>query len=179
MPDRDDLAGTAMVTAFAQNGDVDSAKAVFDAMPEHSVYAWNALLAAYALNSRPGRAMEIFATMPEKDGFLPNDISHLCVLIACSRVGSIHAGRDCFAAMSSDHGSTPERVHYSCMVDLLARTGQLLLAQDLIETMPFFPDDVEWLTLTVSGAPAGPRLMDLRPGRSGPYVVLSNSMLAP
>jgi hypothetical protein len=85
--------------------------------------------------------------------------------------------------MKEEYGITPRIEHLGCMVDLLGRAGKVEEAYDYIVTMPLEPNAVVWRTLLGAcamhkklelGEAAWARLVELDPGHSGDYVLLSN-----
>jgi pentatricopeptide repeat protein len=73
--------------------------------------------------------------------------------------------------------------HYSCTVDLLGRAGYLEEAEELIKTMSCEPDVALWMTLLGAsrvhrnvevGERIAKKVLELDPGNTSGYVVLSN-----
>ncbi|KAF2323110.1 hypothetical protein GH714_033499 [Hevea brasiliensis] len=108
---------------------------VFEEMLDRDLVTWNAVLAGCAHNGLGEEATKIFKQM-EEAGVLPNEISFLNVLGACSHAGLVNEGWDYFISMTQDYGMLPSIYHYTCMVDLLGRAGKLSEAEALIQNMP-------------------------------------------
>ncbi|XP_024515861.1 pentatricopeptide repeat-containing protein At4g02750-like [Selaginella moellendorffii] len=144
-PERNRVCWTAIAAAYAQNGHLDQAKKIFDRMPDRNLVAWSSLLAGFADGSRLGEVMTLFDAMKLLDEI--GETIFVLVLSALSQAGKLEAGRSCFLSMVGDFGVEPCKQHYSCLVDLLCRVGHLRNARELICSMPFVPDFLEWTTL--------------------------------
>lgn len=114
---------------------------------------------------------------------LPNEVTFVSVLSACSRAGLLKEGREMFDLMVSVHGIQPTIEHYGCMVDLLGRFGLLKEAEELMRTMPIKEAPVVWETLLGACRNHGNvemaeriarKLLELDPQDSSSYVQLSN-----
>lgn len=49
--------------------------------------------------------------------------------------------------MVVDYGLRPSLQHYTCLVDLYSRSGLIEEAENVLNTMPFKPDEAVWATL--------------------------------
>jgi len=114
---------------------------------------------------------------------LPNEVTFVGLLHACSHSGLVDEGRQFFKSMSSDYGLTPLLEHYACMVDLLGRAGDVQGALQFIYDMPIEPDAVIWSALLGAckihknveiGRRAAEELFSIEPFNAGNYVMLSN-----
>ncbi|KGN59149.1 pentatricopeptide repeat-containing protein At4g21065 [Cucumis sativus] len=178
----DVILGTAMIDMYAKCGSVESARWIFDRMQVRNVITWSAMIAAYGYHGQGEKALELFPMML-RSGILPNRITFVSLLYACSHAGLIEEGQRFFSSMWDEYGVTPDVKHYTCMVDLLGRAGRLDEALEMIEGMPVEKDEVLWGALL--GACRIHRHLDLaeRVARSllklqsqkpGHYVLLSN-----
>ncbi|KAJ9178987.1 hypothetical protein P3X46_010822 [Hevea brasiliensis] len=155
---------------------------VFEEMLDRDLVTWNAVLAGCAHNGLGEEATKIFKQM-EEAGVLPNEISFLNVLGACSHAGLVNEGWDYFISMTQDYGMLPSIYHYTCMVDLLGRAGKLSEAEALIQNMPLKADCVIWDALLAAcmihqnmelGQRVAEKLLQMGMQRSATYVLLSN-----
>ena len=124
--------------------------------------------------------------MMRVEGFLPNQITFVALLMACARAGMVEIGLYWFEAMVADYKVTPLMVHYGCVVDLLSRAGRFMDAIRVIERMPFAPDASVWGALLGAcrlhgnvelAVEVGQKLMALGPQQSGRYVTVRNVFL--
>ncbi|XP_058087738.1 pentatricopeptide repeat-containing protein At4g02750-like [Magnolia sinica] len=177
----DIFVGNALISMYFKCGCADAIW-VFNEMPERDVVTWNSVLDGCAHHGFGKEAVEIFEQM-KAEGVLPNQVSFVGLLCACSHAGLIDEGWHYFNSMSRDYGLMPLEAHYACMVDLLGRAGHLYEAEALIENMPIEPDSVVWGALLGAckihqnielGRRVAEKLFALEPQNSGTYILLSN-----
>ncbi|EFJ26900.1 hypothetical protein SELMODRAFT_70599, partial [Selaginella moellendorffii] len=108
--DKDLVSWNTMLIAYAERGDLESAKLCFDSMP--------------------GR----------DQGFFADDVTFTSVLLGCSHQGGIVNAGSVFLSMIVDHGLTVRREQYGCVVDLLCRSVHLCGAKEVLLAMPFTLD---------------------------------------
>eukprot|EP01018_Ginkgo_biloba_P024552 Gb_02603 [translate_table: standard] len=180
--DSDVFVGNSLVDMYAKCGSVDNACQAFNSILERDGVSWNAMIVGYAQNGHGKEALELFQQMLQA-GMMPDHITFIGVLSACSHPGLVDEGRHYFDSMTRDHCITPLSDHYACMIDLLGRAGYLDEAEDFINNMPFKPDAIMWGALLGAcrihgdlelGKWAAELIFELDPQNSGPYVLLSN-----
>ncbi|KAL9237422.1 hypothetical protein vseg_011971 [Gypsophila vaccaria] len=171
----------ALITMYFKFG-TDGGFSVFEDMVERDIITWNAVLAGCAHNGHGKEAIEIFRRM-EAYGILPDEMSFLGILCACSRAGLVEEGQAYLKSMREDYGMKPVVYHYTCIVDLLGRAGKLGEAEALVESMPLEPDCVIWEALLGAcrihrnievAERIAQRLYQMNAHNSGTYVLLSN-----
>ncbi|OMP08700.1 hypothetical protein COLO4_06195 [Corchorus olitorius] len=174
--------GNALITMYARCGVVEAANALFLTMPCVDSVSWNAMIAALGQHGHGLQALELFEKMLKED-LLPDRITFLTVLSACSHAGLVKEGQYYFNSMHRLYGITPGEDHYARLVDLLSRAGKFSEAKDVITSMPFEPGAQVWEALLAGcrthgnidfGVQAAERLIELMPQHDGSYVILSN-----
>ncbi|KAG8100746.1 hypothetical protein GUJ93_ZPchr0013g34573 [Zizania palustris] len=173
----------ALIDLYAKCGSVDDARRMFEEMGlTRTVVSWTSLIVGLAVNGFGMEALELFSVM-EREKLVPTEIAMVGVLYACSHCGLVDDGFRYFNRMKEDYGIAPRIEHLGCMVDLLGRAGKVEQAYDYIITMPLEPNAVVWRTLLGAcamhkkldlGKVAWAQLVELDPGHSGDYVLLSN-----
>lgn len=178
----DRVLGTALIDMYAKCGCIKNAHQVFDQMPDRDVFAWTCMISGLANHGHSEGAIELFIKM-QNEGVRPNEVTFICVLSACSRVGLVEIGQRFFESMNEVYGIKPGVEHYGCLVDLLGRAGMFEEAKRVVTEMPMEPDsyvmgallnacrmhgNVELGEKTLEG------LMDRRLDQSGVHVLLSN-----
>jgi pentatricopeptide repeat protein len=83
----------------------------------------------------------------KQEGVLPDAVTFVGVLSACSHGGLVDEGLEYFNSMCEDHGITPVDAHYGCIVDLFGRGGHLHQAEDFIRKIPIEATSGIWGTL--------------------------------
>ncbi|XP_038683441.1 pentatricopeptide repeat-containing protein At1g08070, chloroplastic-like [Tripterygium wilfordii] len=174
--------GTALMDFYAKCGEVEDLIEVFRRMRLKNVYSWTVLIQGLANNGEGKRALDYYYSMRAKN-VLPNDVTFIAVLSACSHGGLVDEGRELFLSMSKDFGIEPRMEHYGCMVDILGRAGLIEEALQFIEDMSIQPNAVIWRTLLASCRPyknveiaeeAVNHLVRLEPMHGGDYILLSD-----
>ncbi|XP_020219860.1 pentatricopeptide repeat-containing protein At5g16860 [Cajanus cajan] len=171
-----------LIDMYSKSGDVDTGQIVFDNMPQRNAVSWTSLMTGYGMHGRGEDALRVFGEMREVP-LVPDSITFLVLLYACSHSGMVDHGIDLFNRMSKDFGVDPGPEHYACMVDLWGRAGCLGEAMKLINEMPMEPTPVVWVALLSAcrlhsnielGEFAANRLLELESGNDGSYTLLSN-----
>ena len=171
-----------LITLYAKCGSIDDAKREFHAMAAKNEVSWNAMITGYSQHGCGIEALNLFKEM-KKLGVMPNHITFVGVLSACSHAGMVNEGLGYFDSMRKEYGLVPKPEHYVCVVDLFGRAGFLSRARKFIEDMPIEPDAMVWRTLLSAcivhknmeiGEFAARHLLELEPQDSATYVLLSN-----
>ncbi|WOL20696.1 Pentatricopeptide repeat-containing protein [Canna indica] len=139
----DVILSSSLVEMYGKCGDVDSATQSFESFEIRNVVSWNSIIGCYARHGLSTRALEKFKEMIQ-EGVRPDDITFVCVLMACVHGGLVEEGEYYLELMEREFCIKPRLEHYGCMVDLLGRAGQIDRAEDLIKQMPFEPDTALW-----------------------------------
>ncbi|XP_074347745.1 pentatricopeptide repeat-containing protein At1g31430 [Apium graveolens] len=132
----DAVAGTALIDMYAKCGCIDKSLEIFYGLKEKDTASWTAIICSLAVHGRTDKALELFTAM-KQCGFVPDDITFVGVLTACSHGGLVKEGRQYFHDMKKNYKIEPKLEHYGCMIDLLGRAGLLDEAE---ETMKMIPD---------------------------------------
>jgi len=173
---------TSLVDMYAKCGDIDSAHRLFDATMDRDISMWNAMISGFAVHGHGEAALKLFEEM-QALGVLPNDITFIGALHACSHSGLLQEGKRLFHRMVHEFGLVPKVEHYGCMVDLLGRAGMLDEAQELIKNMPMRPSMAVFGSLLFAcklhknlklGEWAAAQFLSLEPHKSGYNVLMSN-----
>lgn len=183
--DLDAYVASVLITMYVKCGNLVKAKLVFDRFALKDTVMWNSIITGYAQHGLGEEALQIFHEMCSLN-ILPDDVTFVGVLSACSYTGKVKEGHEIFESMNSKYRVEPKTAHYACMVDLLGRAGQLNEAMSLIEDMPDLrveADAIVWgaflgacrthMKLDLAEV-AAKKLVQLEPENSGPYILLSN-----
>ncbi|KAI4381356.1 hypothetical protein MLD38_007435 [Melastoma candidum] len=175
-------ANTALIDMYAKCGSLGDAVLVFENMKIRDTQAWSAMVVAYATHGSSAKAIRTFEEM-KVEGVLPDEITFLGLLQACSHAGLVEEGYCFFRIMEEEYGIIPSIKHYGCMVDMLGRAGRLDQAYDLIIKSPIEPNPILWRTLLSACSSHDnidmaksviKQIFELDHGHGGDYVVLSN-----
>lgn len=136
----------ALLDMLAKCGDVDTAVSLFSNMSTKTIISYTSMITGLATHGRGREAVELFDEMMNYD-IIPDDVSFIGVLSACSHSGMVEDGFRYFEMMTGTFGIEPKIEHYGCMVDLLTRAGLVDRAVDFTESMPVNPNAVILRTL--------------------------------
>ncbi|XP_024531907.1 pentatricopeptide repeat-containing protein At2g35030, mitochondrial-like [Selaginella moellendorffii] len=151
-----------VIAAFAHNGQIDTARALFDQMPERErsqdPISWNCLITAYGERDRPGEARELFDQMPSRD-----TISWNAMLAAYAQQGNLDESKLLFDRMPNK-----DIISWNTLISTYGRTGQLEMAQATFDAMAV-RNSVTWNSLLAAYAQTGhlhkaESLLDSMPG---------------
>ncbi|KAK4256241.1 hypothetical protein QN277_009131 [Acacia crassicarpa] len=181
--DSDELSSGALIDMYAKCGDVRSSEQVFKEMSsKNNAISWNSMIVGFAKNGYAGNALNIFNKMTQSR-VMPDDVTFLGVLTACSHAGWVPEGRQIFDMMINQYGIQPREDHYACMVDLLGRWGFLKEAEEFIDKLDVESNARIWASFLGAcsihgdekrGQQAAENLIKLEPQNSAPYVLLAN-----
>ncbi|XP_068321921.1 pentatricopeptide repeat-containing protein At3g14730 [Pyrus communis] len=176
----------AVMDMYAKCGSMRNAYMVFDKMRNKDVASWNIMIMGYGMHGYGSRALDVFSDMVEAQIRL-DEVTFVGVLSACSHTGLVREGREFLRQMKSKYGVVPTIEHYTCVVDMLGRAGHLEEAYELVLEMPIETNPVLWRALLAAcrlhgnqdlAEVAGQKVIELDPGHSGNYVLMSNLYVA-
>ncbi|PWA74644.1 tetratricopeptide repeat (TPR)-like superfamily protein [Artemisia annua] len=137
------ILSAALIDMYSKCGRIETAKTIFKSVKRDDVSVWNAMINGLAMH---GLAMDAIATFTqmEDENTLPDSITFVGILTACSHSGLTQQGREYFDLMRTKYSINPQLEHYGAMVDLFGRAGLLEEAYEVIKGMPMDPDVVIW-----------------------------------
>ncbi|XP_062198409.1 pentatricopeptide repeat-containing protein At2g20540-like [Phragmites australis] len=177
------LLDNALIHMYVKCGAVEDALRMFLVMPRRSTVSWTTMISGLAMHGRAEEALDLFHRMQER----PDGATLLAVLQASSHAGRIDDGQRYFESMERVYGITPDIQHYGCMIDMLCRRRRLHEALELVEKMPFRPNESVWGALLSGCRREGnlelaskvtDRLIELQPERAAGHLVLLSNMYA-
>ncbi|KAI0509861.1 hypothetical protein KFK09_010458 [Dendrobium nobile] len=173
--------GNALADMYAKCGCIEEARKVFDGMREKDVISWSIIISGLAMFGHSDEATSAFHEMLQR-GIVPNEITFMGILSACTHSGSVDAGLEYFRLMREEFFVSPKVEHYGCMVDLLSRAGRLQEAESMIASMEVQPNVIVWGALlggcrTYGDIERGEvvvrQILELDSEHSGSYVYLA------
>ncbi|KAA0044370.1 hypothetical protein IC582_017508 [Cucumis melo] len=172
----------ALVDMYAKCSDILAAKDIFYRMPRKDVISWTSIIVGTAQHGKAEEALTLYDEMV-LSRIKPNEVTFVGLLYACSHAGLVSRGRELFRSMTTDYSINPSLQHYTCLLDLLSRSGHLDEAENLLNEIPFKPDEPTWASLLSAckrhnnlemGVRIADRLLDLKPEDPSTYILLSN-----
>ena len=98
--------------------------------------SWNALISGYVEKGHVEKAIDSLKKMQLEGQIMPDAVTFLCVLNACSHAGLVKEGEKLFDELSVAYCITPTLEHYTCMVDLFGRAGCFDTVNALLDKVP-------------------------------------------
>ncbi|XP_015583544.1 pentatricopeptide repeat-containing protein At4g33990 [Ricinus communis] len=174
--------GTSILNMYIRCGSISSAREYFNRMVAKDNITWTSMIEGYGIHGMAIEALKLFNQMLV-ERVLPNRVTFLSLLSACSHSGLIRQGCELFLSMKWVFGMEPDLDHYTCMVDLLGRCGKIKEALAMIIRMVVVADSRIWGALVAScrvhgdkkvGEFAAQRLLEMESDNVGYYTLLSN-----
>ncbi|MCO5560041.1 hypothetical protein L7F22_013647 [Adiantum nelumboides] len=139
----DDMIGCLLIDMYARFSLLEEASTIFQRF-KHYRAAWNAIIIGSARN---GTYREDAYVSMMNYGLVPDCLTYLCLLSACSRLGLVHEGCWHYITMTEYWNLKPTSEHYGCMVDLWGRVGCLKQAHEVLGSLPAAKSYVNWKCL--------------------------------
>ncbi|XXG55704.1 hypothetical protein AAC387_Pa03g3311 [Persea americana] len=83
---------TSLVDLYAKCGSLGVARRLFDQMSERNVVSWNAIISGYSENGLGEEALNLYKRM-QSNGFVPDFVTIMSLLLACSGLGRLQIGK--------------------------------------------------------------------------------------
>nr|GMC79308.1 pentatricopeptide repeat-containing protein At2g35030, mitochondrial-like [Ipomoea batatas]GMC86021.1 pentatricopeptide repeat-containing protein At2g35030, mitochondrial-like [Ipomoea batatas] len=176
-----------LIDMYSKCGELSTARKMFDdgLRGQIDLVSWNGMIAAYAHHGCGREAINLFNDM-QKMGFIPNDVTYVVLLAACSHSGLVEEGLNYFIQLMRDESIEVGDHHYSCLIDLCSRAGNLKEAYRFMEQLQTKLPAKIWVALLSgcnvhgdqeTGKLAGEKLIEVDQAgaeSSSAYMLLSN-----
>ncbi|PSS13659.1 Pentatricopeptide repeat-containing protein [Actinidia chinensis var. chinensis] len=144
----DSFISNALVDMYGKCGNLKEARRVFDKTSKRSLTSWNSMINCFALHGQSEGAIRVFEEMMEcVDDVIPDGVTFVGLLNACTHGGLVEQGQFYFESMIRDYRIEPQIEHYGCLIDLLGRAGRFEEAMGVVRGMRMPPDEVVWGSL--------------------------------
>ncbi|MCL7038546.1 hypothetical protein MKW94_022685 [Papaver nudicaule] len=129
----------ALLDMYVKFGNMDMAIKVFKSLRCKDLFSWTIMMNGMAMSGQGKQALQLFSFMLI-NGFLPDGVTFLSLLSACSHGGFVKEGLSFFKAMKDVYKIKPDMQHYACIVDMYGRAGLLYEAEAFVKEMPVAPN---------------------------------------
>ncbi|GAB4860591.1 hypothetical protein Ancab_035752 [Ancistrocladus abbreviatus] len=172
----------ALLNMYAKCGCIRYAYTIFNIMNCPNLVSWNSIIAAFGHHGLGKKALELFEQM-KKMRVKPDYVTFIGLLIACNHAGLVDEGQNLFDSMVDCYGIGPGIEHVSSLIDMLGRAGRLDHVERYVKKFPVSNDPIILGSLlsacrlqgeVVAGELLGEKLLELLPGTTSPFVLLSN-----
>lgn len=160
----DPFVHTSLINMYAQNGELESARLVFNKSSLRDAVSYTALITGYASRGYLDDARQLFDEMPVRDvvswnamiagyaqsgryeealaifqkireeNFVPNESTMVTVLSACAHMGSLELG-NWVCSWVEGHGLGSNLHVTNALIDMYSKCGGLVKARDLFESI--------------------------------------------
>lgn len=174
--------GSSLLMMYSKSGCFEDCTKAFDQIEQHDLIGMTSMIINYANHGKGAEALRLYETM-KKEGIIPDSVTFVGVLSACSSSGLVEEAYNHLHSMTKDYGIEPDCRHYSCIADLLGQKGRLKEAEKFINNMPIKPNAAIWRTLLVAcklhgdielGKLAAEMVRELEPSNAGTHAPGSN-----
>ncbi|THU47913.1 hypothetical protein C4D60_Mb09t20680 [Musa balbisiana] len=131
---RNVVSWTSMVCAFAKHGLLDVARSWFDQIPERNVVSWNAMISCYVQHGLFREGLNLYTHM-QSSRVIPDEVTLVAVLSACSQTGDLVTGKEIHEDMT-ERITKPSVTLFNSLVDMYAKCGSVDIALDIFRVMP-------------------------------------------
>ncbi|KAL6841638.1 hypothetical protein ACP4OV_028577 [Aristida adscensionis] len=139
------LVATALIGMHAEDGDMATARAVFDEMPRRDAVAWNALIGGYVRDGRLGEAVEMFGMMRSADGMMLTEATLVSLVSGYAGCGSWR-GRGMMHGIVIKFGFHHSLFISNALLELYSEFGCLSEAVMLFRDMAV-KDSITWSSI--------------------------------
>ncbi|KAH7438510.1 hypothetical protein KP509_04G018200 [Ceratopteris richardii] len=140
----DAYAGSSLINMYSKCGDLRSAIAVFQSLPQQNVVTWSALISGFLQHGFTEEGFECFQQMKQQ-GVEPNEFTLVSILKACSDLSMLEEGRQIHVALI-ECGFEQDTFVSNAIIDLYVHCNQFEDACNVFNKL-FKRDVVSWSTL--------------------------------
>lgn len=124
----------ALVSMYAGDADLCTARSIFDSIVEKNVTMWNSMISAYVQNQNTIEALEMFQQMI-RAGLQPNLVTFVSIIPSCENSSSPMFGESLHAC-AIKHGSVCQLSVLTALVSMYSKIGDVLSAIFLFDQIP-------------------------------------------
>ena len=140
-----------MIKVYVQDGNLDGAYVLFEKMPQKDGVSWNTMMSAFVQNQQDMSAVYLFNRML-LECVLPDKISLLCILDACSKVEYVEQGLIIHVFIVNE-GYDQNMAVSTALSNMHGKCANLRLAMIVFERMQ--QDTVSWNSMISGYAQSG------------------------
>ncbi|KAH7306855.1 hypothetical protein KP509_22G034400 [Ceratopteris richardii] len=135
LSERNIVVGNALIDLYIKCNAPARARQVFDSLPLKNVITWTSLVGGFIDCGHYLKAMELYKKMTFH-GVIPNPITFVCVLKACTNTDDIANGQKVHAEIERRSLLDDDVFLGSALVDMYAKYGLLTFAQHIFDKLP-------------------------------------------
>ncbi|XP_021911951.1 pentatricopeptide repeat-containing protein At4g21065-like [Carica papaya] len=175
---------SSLIDMYAKCGCLDDSWTIFGQTNDHNIVLWTSMISAFALHGYGKEAINLFKCMIDERITVPNEVTFVAVLTACSHGRLPEEGCKYFRLMTEVYGIKPKVEHFTCMVDMYGRCGLFNEIKEFIHKHGLSHLTAIWKSFlsscrlhkdTEMAKWVSEKLLQLEPFDAGPYILLSNT----
>ncbi|CAI0465850.1 unnamed protein product [Linum tenue] len=128
---RDVFVQNSLIHFYAECGEIEHMRKVFDEMRERNIVSWTSLIGGYAKRNSPKEAVTLFLEMVEM-GIVPNPVTLVCAISACAKLQDLELGKK-VCAYIGEFGLEVNTVMTNALVDMYMKCGDIDSAKRLFD----------------------------------------------
>lgn len=129
--EEDAFIGNSLIHFYAECGDLDYGRKVFDGMLERNIVSWTSLICGYCRRHMPKEAVSLFFEMVAA-GIKPNSVTMVCVISACAKLKDL-ALSERVCAYIEESGLKVNTLMVNALVDMYMKCGATDAAKRLFD----------------------------------------------
>ncbi|XP_072972377.1 pentatricopeptide repeat-containing protein At4g04370 [Typha angustifolia] len=145
----DPFVSSSVLHAYSKNGDVGSARKMFDEMPVRNVVPWSAIIGAYSQAGDVAMVFSLYNQMRRLD-VEPNSVTFLSSLSEGLTVNQLQ----CIHGTVTKYGFDADVVLANLMINRYAKCGEVEIARRLFNLMSF-KDIISWNSMLAGYSRSG------------------------
>ncbi|KAL2499922.1 Pentatricopeptide repeat-containing protein [Abeliophyllum distichum] len=134
MPEKDLVSWNVIITAYVKQGEMEYAMELFNVVPKRDVVTWNAMISGYVLSGMHRKALEMYEEMTS-GGELPDEVTMLSLLSACSNLGALDVGEKIHCSILEMGKGELSIFLGNALIDMYAKCGRTDKALDVFHCM--------------------------------------------
>lgn len=123
-----------VVDMYGKCGSIQDAHILFYRMPNRNVITWSALIAGYAQHGHGWEALQLYLEM-QNEGIVPNQVTFLCVVKACSSIPALEHGQAVHAHIVAS-GLNWDLLIGNALINMYVKCGALMDACIVFDWLP-------------------------------------------
>ncbi|KAH7287188.1 hypothetical protein KP509_32G042800 [Ceratopteris richardii] len=141
----DVVLGTALVDMYAKCDAISRAHNMLEELPFRDVFCWTALITGYVEHGEGEKALKCFELM-KVEGVVPNDVTFICTLKACSSIRSLVMGEEIRDEIDKQGLLSTNIMLGNALINMYAKCGALTKAREVLGQLPN-RNSVSWNTI--------------------------------
>ncbi|XP_072953099.1 pentatricopeptide repeat-containing protein At5g27110-like [Typha angustifolia] len=139
------LVGTALISMYCKLGRLETARRMFDGMPERDVVSWNTMITGYSQAGFLFEALELFKEMRFVHGVIPTEPTLVSLVSGCGNLGTLSGGESIHAHVIKTGFEIYIFVSNS-LIEMYIKCNSLVMAAALFNGMPS-KDATSWSSM--------------------------------